>query len=54
MTRDDFDRYERESVIRALGDSRRGPGEDAAQRLIRGIERRRRAVADKAKQKEKA
>ncbi|ELY4815866.1 TPA: hypothetical protein PL523_003558 [Cronobacter turicensis] len=53
MTRDDFDRYERESVIRALGDSRRSPDEDAAQRLIRGIERRR-AVADKAKQKEKA
>ncbi len=53
MTRADCDRYERESVIRALGDSRRGPGEDAAQRLIRGIERRRAAV-DKAKQKEKA
>lgn len=53
MTRADCDRYERESVIRALGDSRRGPGDDGTQRLIRGIERRR-AVADKAKQKEKA
>lgn len=53
MTRDDFDRYERESVIRALGNSRHGTGEDGAQRLIRGIERRRAAV-DKAKQKEQA
>ncbi len=26
MTRADCDRYERESVIRALGESRRGPG----------------------------
>ncbi|EOV9573899.1 hypothetical protein ACN5LO_001814 [Cronobacter sakazakii] len=50
MSREDFDRYERECVMRASGPYR-GPGDDGAQRIIRNSERRRRA-AHKAKQKE--
>lgn len=50
MNREDFDRYERECVMRASGNYR-GPGGDSAQRIIRNSERRRRA-APKAKQKE--
>ncbi|HHU2814374.1 hypothetical protein N3K64_04650 [Escherichia coli] len=48
MSREDFDRYERESVMRASGPYR-GPGDDGAQRIIRNSERRR--AARKAKQK---
>lgn len=49
MNREDFDRYERECVMRASGNYR-GPGGDGAQRIIRNSERRR--AAHKAKQKE--
>lgn len=40
MTRSDIERYERESVMRALG-TNRGPGDDGAQQLIRSSARRR-------------
>ena len=40
MTRSDIERYERESVMRAVGTSR-GPSDDGAQQLIRSSERRR-------------
>lgn len=40
MTRSDIERYERESVVRALG-NHRGPEDDGAQQLIRRSERRR-------------
>ncbi|EFE3811437.1 hypothetical protein ACJY8V_000957 [Escherichia coli] len=47
MTRSDIERYERESVMRALG-NHRGPDHDGAQQLIRSSERRRAArEADK-------
>ncbi|EOC1104626.1 hypothetical protein ACN1UY_002402 [Cronobacter sakazakii] len=49
MNREDFDRYERESVLRAMG-QHRGPGDGTAQQIIRNSERRR--AARKAKQKE--
>ena len=47
MNREDFDRYERESVLRAMG-QHRGPGDDTAQKLIGNSERR------KSKRKQKA
>ena len=42
MNRSDIERYERESVMRALA-NHRGPGDDGAQQLIRSSERRRAA-----------
>ncbi|WAH51915.1 hypothetical protein LMA04_17735 [Pseudescherichia vulneris] len=39
MKRSDIERYERESVMRALG-NHRGPGDDGAQQLLRSSERR--------------
>jgi len=42
VTRSDSERYERESVMRALG-NHRGPDDDGAQQLIRSSERRRAA-----------
>lgn len=47
MTRDQIERYERESVLRAMG-QHRGPGDGTAQQIIRNSERR------KAKRKQKA
>lgn len=49
MTRSDIERYERESVMRAL-DTIRGPGDDGALQLIRSSERRR--AAQEANQRE--
>lgn len=42
MTRSDIERYERESVMCALG-TNRGPGDEGAQQLIRSSARRRAA-----------
>lgn len=50
MSREDFDRYERESVMRASGPYC-GPGDDGAQRIIRNSERRRRAAPKANKEK---
>lgn len=49
MNRSDIERYERESVIRALG-NHRGPDDDGVQQLIRSSERRR--AAQEASQRE--
>ncbi|HCB2766047.1 TPA: hypothetical protein MYS43_002550 [Klebsiella pneumoniae] len=53
MKRSDIERYERESVIRALGNNR-GPGDDGAQQLIRSSERRRSAQPSGKKVKQTA
>ena len=48
MTREQIERYQRESILRAGFDiNRRGPGDDTAQQIIRNSERR------KAKRKQK-
>jgi|GEM_PF-1619269 len=53
MTREEAERYERESVMRALGINR-GPGDDGAQQLIRSSERRRTALPSGKKVKQRA
>lgn len=47
MTRDQIERYERESVLRAMG-QHRGPGDDTAQKLIGNSERRKAQAKQKA------
>lgn len=53
MTRSDIERYERESVMRALG-TNRGPGDEGAQQLIRSSARRRAAQPSGKKVKQRA
>lgn len=53
MTRSDIERYERESVMRAMG-TNRGPGDDGAQQLIRSSERRRASKSSRKKVKQRA
>lgn len=52
MTREEAERYERESVMRALGINR-GPGDEGAQQLIRSSERRRAAKEENQREKVK-
>jgi len=52
VTRSDIERYERESVMRALG-TNRGSGDDSAQQLIRSSERRRAAKEENQREKVK-
>lgn len=53
MNRSDIERYERESVMRAMGINR-GPSDDGAQQLIRSSERRRAAQPSGKKVKQRA
>lgn len=53
MTREEIERYERESVMRALG-TNRGQGDDGAQQLIRSSERRRAVQPSRKRVKKRA